>query len=108
MAQIPDLGKSWSAHAQKKLLGEQARKTGNEADLTAIQAHMAALGLEGVKGAEEMVRDLIGKYKDQMKTSAKQTLREQFRVPSVEEIFPQGVPGPPRNYPGWMQINPRD
>jgi hypothetical protein len=83
-----------SALATQKLTAQQARKTSNEADLTGIQAYAAAMGLEGVKGAEAMVRDLIDKYGQQMKNSAQDAWRNQTRVPTPDEIHKMhGSPG---------------
>ena len=95
MAQIPDFGKSFTSSFQAKLQNEQARKVGNEADLIGIQAYVAALGLEGVKGAESLIKDTIDKYGKQMKTSAQKVWKEQTRVPTVPEIGNMlGNPGP--------------
>ena len=90
-----------SALAQQRLAKEQARKVGNEADITGIQAYVAALGLDGIEGAEDIVKDLVRKHAQDFKSSAAEAWRNNTRTPTVPEVFPHGAPGPPKNWENW-------
>lgn len=111
MPNIPDFGPSMakgaSAASQLMLQQEQARKVGNEADILGMEAYIKAMGLKGIKNAEDLVRDLFTKYEDQIKTSAQQTWRDNTRAPTTKEVFPQGPPGEAGiDWSGWQTKPP--
>ena len=97
MPNIPDFGASMakgaSAASQLLLQKEQARKVGNEADILGIEAYIKALGLKGIKEAEDIARDLLNERGEQLKTSARKAWRDNTRAPTLKEVFPQGPPG---------------